>query len=470
MKILLVQPDRRRQAPDGDALSRGLLPSYSLHLLAECLGRAGHEVDVLDPPLAHALTGAGATSDPAAALKRLLVRERYDAAGVAIYSPLRREALEMAQAIKRANRKTWVVVGGPHPTRLWKSLLNAHPRAIDYACLGAAEVSLPALVQALAEGRPASRIEGIALMAGDLGARATSRPLLNAPLADLPPIRYDRLLEKLPAGKIPRAYTLTGRGCSNWCNFCSNLWKKPLFRPAGQVLDEARYLVRECGTRELVLYDDAFGMKKDHALEVLRGIQSLGAELRLQAVTRFDLVDEELLAAFKDAGGRDLLIGLETGSARLRRRMNKHLPDRMICEALELIRRQSLRLAVYLMFGYPNERPEDLEATRRILEKIAPEQTMSAVFDIKPGDMMIEWGLQADLLQEKNWLDLKRPLVNYQSAAELALAAGIALLFDERFTREKIAPEHDGADRILGWSPDQAAAAKAKAREVLQWR
>ena len=470
MKVLLVQPDRRRQAPNGDALARSLLPSYSLHLLAECLRQAGHEVEVLDPPLAHALLGAGASSDPAASLALLLERERYDAAGVAVYSPLRREALEMMQALKRANPKTLVIAGGPHPTRLWRSLLGANPRGIDYACLGAAEVSLPALLQALAQGRPASRIKGIALMAGDLGVRATSRPLLNAPLADLPPVRYHRLLEKLAAGKIPRAYTLTGRGCSNWCNFCSNIWKKPLARPAGQVLDEVRYLVAECGTRELIFYDDAFGMKKDHALEILRGIRDLGAELRLQAVTRFDLVDEELLAAFKDAGGRDLLLGLETGSARLRRRMNKHLPDGLICEALERIRRHSLRVAVYLMFGYPNETPEDLEATRRMLEKINPEQTLSTVFDIKPGDMMIEWGLKADLLREKNWLDLRRPLINYQSEAELALSAGIALLFDERFTREVIAPEHDGADRVLGWSLSQAAEAKAKAREVLQWR
>jgi radical SAM superfamily enzyme YgiQ (UPF0313 family) len=427
-------------------------------------------VDVLDPPLAHALTGAGASSDPGAGLALLLERERYDAAGIAIYSPLRREALELARAIKHKNRRTWVIAGGSHPTRLWKSLLSAYPRLIDYACLGAAEASLPALLQALAAHTPAAGIKGLALLAGDLGARPTSRPLLHAPLADLPPVRYDRLLEKLPGGKIPRAYTVTVRGCSNWCNFCSNIWKKPLARPARQVLDEVRYLVEECGTRELVLYDDAFGMKKDQALEILRGIQKLGADLRLQAVTRFDLVDEELLGAFADAGGRDLLLGLETGSAQLRRRMNKHLPDGLICEALERIRRHSLRVAVHLMFGYPGETAEDFEATRRILEKIAPEQTMSTVFDIKPGDMMIEWGLRADLLQEKNWLDLERPLINYQKEAELLVSAGAALLFDERFTREIIVPEHDGADLILGWSPERANEAKALAREALQWR
>jgi len=470
LKVLLVQPDRRRQAPDAETLARSLLPSYPLHLLAAILRRKGHEVLVLDPPLAHALSGAGASSDPNAGLTRLLQGESWDAAGLAIYSPLRREALELARAIKRANRRTRVIVGGPHPTRLWKTLLSAHPREIDYACLGAAEVSLPALLEALATEQTVSRIKGLALPAGDLGVRPTSRPVLSAPLANLPPVRYDRLLERLPGGKIPRAYTLTGRGCSNWCNFCSKLWKKPLARPVGQVMDEVRYLVRECGTRELVLYDDALGMKKDHALEILRGIQSLGLDLSLQAVTRFDLVDEQLLAAFKDAGGRDLFIGLETGSARLRKRMNKHLPDRVICEAVELIRGARLRLAVYLMFGYPNETREDIEATRRILEKIAPEQTLSAVFDIKPGDMMIEWGIFAGLLSEKSWDDLDRPLINYQSQAELALSAGAALLFDERFTREVIAPEHDGADKVLGWSESQAKEAKALAQEKLQWK
>jgi radical SAM superfamily enzyme YgiQ (UPF0313 family) len=121
------------------------------------------------------------------------------------------------------------------------------------------------------------------------------------------------------------------------------------------------------------------------------------------------------------------------------------------------------------MFGYPNESLEDIEATRRIVEKIAPEQTLSTVFDIKPGDMMIEWGLLAGTLREKSWLDLNRPLINYQSEREQMLSAGIALLFDQRYTREVLAPEHDGADQVLGLSESQAAEAKALAREKLKW-
>ena len=469
MKVLLIQPDRVRNAPDPETLSRSLLPSHSLHLLAAILRQHGHQVQVLDPPLIHALCGSGANSDPLAALGRRLEQESFDAAGIAVYSPLRREALALARAVKARSRRTTVIVGGPHPTRLWKTLLQAYPRAMDYACLGAAEVSLPALLQALAEEGPVSRIPGVALLAGDLGARATSRPLLNAPLADLPPVRYDSLVAQLPGRKIPRAYTMTGRGCTNWCNFCSNLWKKQLFRPVARVQEEVRHLWKDCGTDTLVLYDDAFGMRPEHAAAVLAAIRELHSDLHLQAVTRFDLVTEELLAAFQAAGGRDLLIGLETGSARLRRRMNKHLADGVICEAVERIRGRGIKLAVYLMFGYPNESLEDIEATRRIVEKINPEQTLSAVFDIKPGDMMIEWGLFAGMLREKSWLELDRPLVNYQSEEEQMLSAGAALLFDQRYTREVIAPEHDGADRVLGLSEREAAAAVNLAREKLRW-
>jgi len=469
MKVLLLQPDRLRKAPDPETLSRSLLPSHSLHLLGAILRQHGHQVQVLDPPLIHALCGSGATSDPLVALESLLERESFDAAGIAIYSPLRREALALARAVKAQSRQTIVIVGGPHPTRLWKTLLQAYPREIDYACLGAAEVSLPALFQALSQGEPVSRIKGIAFLAGDLGARATSRPLLSAPLADLPPVRYDSLSEQLPGRKIPRAYTVTGRGCTSWCNFCSNLWKKPLYRPAAQVQEEVRHLLEDCGTRTLALYDDALGMRPEQARAVLAAIRELGGDLHLQAVTRFDLVSEDLLAAFSAAGGRDLLVGLETGSAKLRRRMNKHLPDGVICEAVERIRGRGLRLAVYLMFGYPNESLEDIEATRRIVEKINPEQTLSTVFDIKPGDMMIEWGLLAGTLREKSWLDLNRPLINYQSEREQMLSAGIALLFDQRYTREVLAPEHDGADQVLGLSESRAAEAKALAREKLKW-
>lgn len=469
MKVLLIQPDRRRQEADSARLSRALLPAHSLHLLAACLRQDGHEVQVLDSPLIHALCGAGGNSDPLLALAQLLQNEHYDVAGIAVYSALRREALNLAGAIKGRSRRTTVIVGGPHPTRLWKTLLQGYPRLIDYACLGAAEVSFPALLRALAAGGPVSRIKGIALMAGDLGARATSRPLLDAPLEKLPPVRYDALAASLPAGRIPRAYTVTSRGCTNHCNFCSTLWKKPLYRPVAQVQAEVRHLWKDCGVQTLVLYDDALGMKPTQTLEVLEAIRNLDAGLHLQGVTRFDLITEELLKTFVDAGGRDLLIGLETGSARLRRRMNKHLADGVICEAVERIRARGLKLAVYLMFGYPEETVEDIEATRRILEKINPEQTLSTVFDIKPGDMMIEWGILAGLLREKSWLDLERPLISYQSESEQLAAAGTALLFDERFTREVLVPEHDGADQIMGLSAEEAEAAKALARKKLRW-
>ncbi len=464
MKVLLVQPDYGREQPDPSAL----LPSYPLNLLAVILRKGGHDVTVLDPPLSHALFKDRPEKEYREFLASLMERERFDAVGVSVYAPLRKEALRVMREAKRANRLCKVIAGGPHPTRSGEAMLLKFPDLIDYVCLGAAERSLPALLEYLGgNSGPLFKVPGIMYRQTKKHVRSTSRPILSVEIERLPEVRYDGYLEHLPEG-LERAYVMSTRGCIHWCNFCSNLWKKVILHPRENVISEVRHLAEDLKVKTIVIYDDCFGMKPEHSIPLLEGIAELGLDIQLQAISRFDLLSEEFLEAFVKAGGRDLVLGLETGSSRLRRKMNKHLDAGRICEGAESIRERGLRMGLYLMFGFPGESDHDVAQTYRLVKKLEPEQVLATVFEVKPGDMLYEFGIKSEAIKPEDWDNPEPRNVSYLSESEIELSVGRAMLFEKTFNREILFPEHDSAAWIRGFPKAMVRAAVADAQNRLQ--
>ncbi len=450
MRLLLIQPDYARKRENGGPPA-GLMPARSLVQLALLLEGMGHETRVLDPFSAASAAKGEEEVDVGAAALAASREKGFDAAGVAVYTATRKEARLAAGLLKKGSRTMPVMAGGPHVSRLPKSLMGGWPE-IDYALLGAAEESLPALVEALDKGSSAFRINNLAFRAGPKTVRVNGKASYKADLSALPPTRYDKYLEALPEPRIPRAYVMTARGCSFWCNFCSSLWKKVILAEPKRVADEIEHLARDCGTERVIIYDDCFGMNADHAASVLDALIEKKVEVELEAVTRFDVVTDVWLDKFVQAGGVHLFAGIETGSKKLRRRMNKHMADGDLCAGAEAIRKRGIKLGVYLMFGFPYEEDRDVSETVRLVRKLDPEQVMSSVFDVKPGDMLSEFSMSAEVIEPDDWLSEERRLINEMDEETLLMNAARATAFDRAFTKSRIMPEHDSADFIVGAS------------------
>jgi radical SAM superfamily enzyme YgiQ (UPF0313 family) len=447
MRVLLVHPDFKRATAKSADTADGLLPARSLIELGGVLSGAGHRVTVLDSFSARAREQKD-PPDMDRVLSIMLEEEDFDAVGISVCTPLRKEAHEMARTVKRHSGSVPVILGGPHTARMAGTLLDEW-REIDYVCLGAAERTLPVLLDNIASGKRTPNISGIAYRTGR-GLRQAGKPLIDAELESLPPVRYDSYLEEIPADRIKRAYIMTSRGCVNWCNFCSKIWKKFLPDRPDKVADELAHLVRDCGTEEVIIYDDCFGKKKEHALAVLDAIIEKDLDVGLQTVTTFEAISRDWLRRFKQAGGKDVLVGLETGSARLRKKMNKHLTEEEIISAVLAVRTAGLRLGIYLMFGFHREELQDITETYRMVDKIDPDQVMSSVYDVKPGDLLFEFAVTSGDLRVREWKNDNNRIVNYMSDEEKVRNAARAAYFDRRFTREVLVPEHDRPADFLG--------------------
>jgi len=468
LKILLIQPDYPRRALSSEELRESLIPSYSLILLSELLEQAGHKARVLDGYSNWVITGKGKENDLTKGLRLILEKEQYELVGISVYTAVRKEALELAQLAKELCPNCKLVLGGPHPTRLWQSMLMEYKGFVDFVVLGGADRAIIDLANNLqGKGIARYRIPGLAYLSEGGEPRANSRAIINVDLENQPSVGFKRYFENLEGAAPSRAYLVSTRGCRYWCNFCSKLWKKTLYHPLERVEQEARALVEDLGVEELVFYDDCLGQRAEHTREVFKRITGFKRKARLVGVSHFQLLAEEWLIAFKSAGGEGILLGLESGASKVRRKMNKHIDDKEICDGVELVRKMGLKLGIYIMVGFPNESPENLALTKRLIEKIAPEQVIATVYDIKPGDMMIEWGLQAELIKESDYFNLDRRLVNYMSEDELESAVGRADYFETRFTKEKLLKDSDPAWWILGMSEEKRESLRKKAEGEL---
>lgn len=90
---------------------------------------------------------------------------------------------------------------------------------------------------------------------------------------------------------------------------------------------------------------------------------------------RADLVRPELLREMYDAGCRQVLIGVETGSPRLLEAVNKGLTVETMERAAAEVHDAGIELYAMMVSGLPGETEEDARATEHLLRTIRPEYT-----------------------------------------------------------------------------------------------
>lgn len=468
MKVLLVQPDFKRRDSTPENLAAHLLPSYSLILLAQILDKAGHQARVLDAWSNWVVTGKGTENDLSAGLKSILEKESFDLVGISVYTPIRKEAMELAGLVKQKIPGAKIVMGGPHPTRLGQLMVKEFPGLIDYAVLGGADESLLELVESLeGKGKTLGEIAGLVWRNDQGEAISNSKPVFNLNLANQNPVNFENYLAALGGSRPERAYMVFSRGCKYYCNFCSQVWKKALFHPEHRAVAEARHLIEELGVKELVIYDDCLGLSPKQSADILQAVAKFQKQARLIGISHFQVLNPLWLNAFKEAGGYGLMVGLESGHLKLRRKMNKHMDDKEICQGVEMVRNLGLKLGIYTMVGFPNEEIAQISSTKRLLEKIGPEQVIATVYDIKPGDMMIEWGIKAQMIRETDYLDPERRIINYMNESELEAAVGMADLLETKFSSQVLLKDHDPSWWILGYDEQKRERLRKQAEDAL---
>jgi radical SAM superfamily enzyme YgiQ (UPF0313 family) len=277
--------------------------------------------------------------------------------------------LRLANALKQECPRTPIVIGGPQASVVDVATLNAFP-FVDFVLRGEAEETFPMLVASLLNGGSPGRLPGLTFRNGTRVQRnADASPIQDLDLLPLP--SFDAYADVSEWPSLPLEI---GRGCPFSCRFCSTsgfFRRRYRLKSTGHVIRQMTSLSNQYGVRAFDLIHDMFTVDRRRVTEFCGGLLALGAPYKWSCSARTDCVDNQLLTMMRDAGCSGIFFGIETGSPRLQRVIDKNLDLDRAHAVLGQCDRLGLETIASLIIGYPDETEEDLRATLSFFEDTA---------------------------------------------------------------------------------------------------
>lgn len=364
--------------------------SLGLLYLASALREAGHEVKIID---CHRISTFDAESN------KLRVdpdkMEPCDILGVSIVTPNAEFGGQLA-ALWPAKVK---VAGGPHVTYIVEGP-HAHFKqkkyfeGFDFLMTGECEESFVQFCNAWDAGLDVTRIAGVAWF-GPFGMQHNPSP----PLPDVTKMKlpaYDLWTNYAKGGlqvasihgkSIDVAERTIGslwtaRGCPYGCSFCADARTKLREETFEQIEAEVKALA-ELGVTALRVWDDVLTIKAKRCRELAALFHDYGMLWR--GWSRVNLFDPELFKDMARHGCTELGFGVEHGSARMLKAMNKGTTPEANTRGIHECQNAGISARAYLLIGFPGETWESINEMRDWLDRCRPDAASLHLFQPYPG-------------------------------------------------------------------------------------
>ncbi len=342
------------------AESRQRIP-IGLLLLAACV-RDMCEVRVFDP-------------DPDDYDLQDVVDFQPDLVGFGFMTQTRNLAREKFQKLRERLSGVTFAVGGVGPTVEPERVFEMFEP--DICIVGEAEKTFERIVK----GDELDNIPGI-YMPG----RAYTPPDIYMNLDDIPLPAYDLMPDfkkyLLPPGGIRGKWfnrgspmIMSARGCPYKCTFCSSclmFTRKVRRRSVQNVIEEIRKLHYEYGANAVYFFDDTFNVKNEWVKEFCEALKQEPYKLTWGCQVRVNLVSEEQASMMKEAGCVQVDIGVESGSPKVLKAIQKGETVEQIKKAFAVLHRVGISPMATFLVGCPEETMEDVEMTKLLLKEIKP--------------------------------------------------------------------------------------------------
>jgi radical SAM superfamily enzyme YgiQ (UPF0313 family) len=168
--------------------------------------------------------------------------------------------------------------------------------------------------------------------------------------------KYNNVL----ARQAHTASVQSSRGCPAACVFCDIRKTKFRARSPEHVVAELKKL-HALGTRDFFFVDDTITIDKKRVLRICDLIQREKLDdIGFKVSARVDTVNPEVLAALKAAGCYRIHYGVETGTERLLKYLEKGAPIERVKRAFKWTREAGIETYAYMMIGIPTETREEM--------------------------------------------------------------------------------------------------------------
>ncbi|MFH0835809.1 MAG: radical SAM protein [Candidatus Micrarchaeota archaeon] len=391
MKVLLAMPP----LPSDLSWTTKPEPPLGIAWVAACLERAGHEAAVIDLNLEH--------SKAADAFARKMSSFAPDVVGVSMTTFTKNECAAIASEARKQG--AFVLAGGAHPSLFPLDVLNSG--SYDAVVVGEGEVTTTELVNALAEKRPLSQVQGIAFKHGSESVANPPRPYITD-LDSLPfPARHLLSMREYPEYRLsflleaPATTMCTSRGCPYRCAYCSSpvIWGRSWRGMGGKrVADEMQHLRDEYGIRSIKFHEDHFTLKKERVMDICAEIKKRKLDMPWQCEARVNNIDEERLNAMADAGCQVIWFGIESGTQKVLDFYRKDITLEQVRNAVTLSKKAGIKPIGSFILGAPIESEEEIKETIEFGLGLGLEDVYFNILAAFPGTDLYEYVKKNDFV------------------------------------------------------------------------
>jgi anaerobic magnesium-protoporphyrin IX monomethyl ester cyclase len=301
------------------------------------------------------------------------------------------DALRLSRAVKRARPDLPVVWGGWHPSMFARECLSEP--AVDVTVRGQGEETFAEIVQRLAAGQSLQDCAGctVRLADGTIHENA-ARPLAAVDkfrAHDYKLIPVERYFEF--KGKRQLDY-ISSQGCNFRCAFCSDPF---VYGRQWVGLEPTRMALRlkelwdQYHFDDINFQDETFFTKRGRVQALAEKIIESGMKITWAATMRADQgvrLPDEVWAKCKQSGLRRLLVGVESGSDEMLRRIRKDIKIEQVFATAEKMVQHGIAGHFPFIVGFPDESESSIQASLDVAKRLRAMSPdfLTPIFYFKP--------------------------------------------------------------------------------------
>jgi len=338
--------------------------------------------------------------------------------GLSCMTPHIRHAAFIINLIKKHFSHILTVMGGVHATAIPERTLNEIP-GLDVVVMGEGENTLLDLYNACQKGENLDTIPGIAFRKNGSTQINPQRPFIKN-LDDIPfPDRSIYNIKTYKKSHVSRgishsmyriAEIITSRGCPYDCIFCASKIihsRIVRFRSPQNIIAEIDYLTQKMRANHLSFLDDTFTLRKDILWPVCDHIRK--RKLSFDCSTRVNDTDEEKILMLVKSGCKKISFGIESGSPKILKLLKKDITIAQVEQVFYWAKKHRLPLieASFMIASHPDETPQDMALTQKMIFKLKPDILTLFIGIPYPGTELYSILKQRNLLTSENWDEYK---------------------------------------------------------------
>jgi radical SAM superfamily enzyme YgiQ (UPF0313 family) len=291
--------------------------------------------------------------------------------GFSIVQESKRLSIEVAKRIKEEDKSKLIVFGGSECIRGWRLENLLKEKFVDVFIIGEGEETLFEIVRQWEKNKKIKFCPGAILRNKnkiiDCGVRLPIQDIDLIPFPDFTDLPLTLYISKK---KIPM---LSSRGCFNRCRFCADyfFWEKYRVRSAKNIFEEMMKRFKD-GYTDFEFCDNLLNGN----LKVLGELCDLilGSEMKGNItwtgmpVIRSDM-GMSLLNKMRNAGCRDVRYGIDSGSDKILKNMNKSYNTKIASIIIRKTHLAGIPVGIHLIVGFPGEDEKTINETISFIKK-----------------------------------------------------------------------------------------------------